>query len=323
MGQKDPDFEKKKRSGLEGSTFALPKEIDSILNMPQRFANLMYNLFEREELHIVSFSELEVDMLYCVHLEISGQSENQVEVILPADTFMFSCYQSHSASGFQGMYFASMHGEHPGKFGILSPGMHLVLVGQTAWLFNTFKRLNIGKRKKGISALNSLPFRDFQFSNTMLTRQAQLLLKERLSKPGTMDLHGFAVLLLREWEGIQDFLGRIETGRDKWLVSQTKNLMEQHLEGQPLSLETIAQTLAVSVSKLKIAFRSEMGVSVYRHYLNLRLDHARALLNTNRYNVSEVAYRIGYNSVSKFSKMFVERHGILPSICCKSVLQLA
>jgi len=290
--------------------------------MTQRFEKKMYNLFEGFGLHVVSFSELEVDLLFCVHVEVFKQEGGPVEFILPADTFLISCYQTESPPSFKSQFCFAKHNEHLGKACHLNVGKHLILIGKSAWLRYTLRRINQGKSKKWPSEMGSFQYSEAQISKSMLVRQAELIMQERLSQPKTMDLHGFVVLLLREWENVQELLSHVELGRDKWLVSQTKHLMEQHLEGQPLTLEMIAQTLAISVSKLKIAFRREMGVSVYRHYLNLRLDFAKTLLSSNKYNVSEVAYRIGYNSVSKFSKMFSEYHGMLPSYYCKSTLQL-
>jgi AraC-like DNA-binding protein len=97
------------------------------------------------------------------------------------------------------------------------------------------------------------------------------------------------------------------------MIRNAIKYMEMHLEGHPLSVQDIATHCNVSPSKLKTIFKTETNDSVYRYYLNLRLDHAADLLATTSLNVSEVAYKIGYSHIGKFSKMFKERHGTLPS----------
>ena len=286
--------------------------------MTQRFEKKIQNLFEKTGFNCVAFRVLEEGALFFVHLEIEEGCSSEVK--LPSDTFMISCYQPSASGGFKTLYFSGAAGVTPAcKCDFLRSGIHLCLVGHSSWFSNAMQRLNQGKGRAQVS-VRTLPYCNAQISKPMLMSQAQLICKERLSEPKMMDVHGFALLLLGEWETVQDLLRKIEVGRDQWLVSQAKRLMEQHIEGQPLSLETMAQSLAVSVSKLKIAFRQEAGESVYRYYLNLRLERAKLLLESHRYNVSEVAYRIGYNSVSKFSKMFAEYHGTLPSQFSKSSL---
>jgi AraC-like DNA-binding protein len=291
--------------------------------MHQRFEKKIQNLFDLTEYRQISFAELEEDTLYCVHLEVLGEPKGKMPLSLPNDSFLMSCYKSAGAHSYQTLFCSSSPNLPPCNAEHLKKGQHLILIGKFSWFSKSIQRFTEFKNRQVKSENVFLHYCDAQISKAMLIRQAELIFKERLKNPNIMDLHGFTVLMLSEWEGVQQLVSKVELGRDKWLVSQTKRLMEQHLEGQPLTLDLIAQNLAVSVSKLKIAFRREMGVSVYRHYLNLRLDRAKTLLITNHYNVSEVAYRIGYNSVSKFSKMFAEYHGALPSNYCKASLEIA
>lgn len=286
--------------------------------MTQRFEKKIQNLFQKDGFDVVAFKALEGGALFFAHLEIKEGSATDVK--LASDTFMISCYKTKAEGPFQTLYCSGPAGiAQACKSDFLKSGTHLCLVGHTSWFLNTMQRLKFGKGKI-LNGPRTMPYCDAQISKPMLLTQAQLLHEERLPEPKMMDVHGFALMLLAEWESVQDLLRKIEVGRDQWLVSQAKRLMEQHIEGAPLSLDSMAQSLAVSVSKLKIAFRHEAGESVYRYYLNLRLERAKSLLESHRYNVSEVAYRIGYNSVSKFSKMFLEYHGSLPSQFCKSSL---
>jgi AraC-like DNA-binding protein len=281
--------------------------------MPQIFEKKIHNFCNQAGFHLISATELEKKQLYFAHLEVLEEASGNLGLLLPEGSFLISCYQALGLSTFQTQYCTSEPTQDGDRAGCLKAGQHLMLIGKSSWLTSTLQRFNSVQKQKIKSVGGYLPYCDAQISTLMLIRQGQLLIQERRLEPSKIDLHGFVVVLLGEWEGVQHLLYKVEMGRGKWLVSQTNRLIEQHLEGEPLTLDTIAKTLAVSVSKLKIAFRHEMGISVYRHYLNLRLDRAKTHLSSGKYNVSEVAYRIGYTSVSKFSKMYAEYHGALPS----------
>lgn len=286
--------------------------------MPQIFEKKIHTFCNQTGFHLISATELETEQLYFVHLEVLEEACGNMGLLLPEGSFLISCYHALGLSTFQTVYCTSEPTLEGGRAVCLKTGQHLMLIGKSKWLSSTLQRFNSAQKQKIKSVGGYLPYCDAQISTLLLIRLAQLLSQERHFEPSIIDLHGFVFILLSEWEGVQHLLSEVEMGRGKWLVSQTNRIMEQHLEGEPLTLNGIAKILAVSVSKLKIAFRHEMGISVYRHYLNLRLDRAKTHLSSGKYNVSEVAYRIGYTSVSKFSKMYAEYHGALPSHMIKA-----
>ncbi len=143
----------------------------------------------------------------------------------------------------------------------------------------------------------------------------RLLQHKSLQKVSLLEWNYFTFQTLNAFFHIQEGIAR--SGRvkisSKDLTRAAVRFMEQHIEGSILSINQIADHCGVSPSKLKTLFKATTSQSVYRYYLDLRLDHAFKLLQTTGLNVSEVAFRIGYANISKFSKMFKERHGRLPS----------
>lgn len=127
------------------------------------------------------------------------------------------------------------------------------------------------------------------------------------------------------------------------LVSRRRRLEEtdQHLELRAKSLEVISADEALSARMMKVVednmanpdfcidhFAREMGMSttgLYRKVMELtgyspndfvrqmRLQRAASLLAMRAGNVSEIGYRVGFTSLSYFSKRFKEKFGVLPS----------
>ena len=57
----------------------------------------------------------------------------------------------------------------------------------------------------------------------------------------------------------------------------------------------------------------ELGISPKEMIVQRRLDHAKQLLLQERGSVTDVAYAVGFRSVSHFSRKFREHHGTRPS----------
>ncbi len=88
-------------------------------------------------------------------------------------------------------------------------------------------------------------------------------------------------------------------------------LMEANLS-EPLSLIEIADQVDLSRRQIERLFRTEMGRSPARYYLEIRLDRARHLLIQSSMPVVEVAVACGFVSASHFSKCYRELYSRSP-----------
>ncbi|MGE3364085.1 MAG: GlxA family transcriptional regulator, partial [Rhizobiaceae bacterium] len=88
-------------------------------------------------------------------------------------------------------------------------------------------------------------------------------------------------------------------------------LMEANLS-EPLSLLDIADHVGLSRRQIERLFRTEMGRSPARYYLEIRLDRARHLLIQSSLPVVEVAVACGFVSASHGSKCYRERDARSP-----------
>jgi len=65
--------------------------------------------------------------------------------------------------------------------------------------------------------------------------------------------------------------------------------------------------------QLKAGFKEIYGNSVFGLFCWIhKLDHARVLLDTKKYQVNEVAYQLGYTNPSHFIAAFKKKFGVTP-----------
>ncbi len=94
-------------------------------------------------------------------------------------------------------------------------------------------------------------------------------------------------------------------------VEEMKRLLELDLEN-PLSLEDLGKKIGCSPFYLSRTFSQETGTTMPQYLRSLRMEKAAELLRSGKYNVTEAALAVGYNSLSHFSKVFSEVFGKCP-----------
>lgn len=82
---------------------------------------------------------------------------------------------------------------------------------------------------------------------------------------------------------------------------------------EPLSLADIAQSAHVSPSECGRCFKDSLGITPYRYLMDVRLEHARALLAAGDQSVTEIALACGFGSASHLDNAFRASTGLSPS----------
>ncbi|NJM39191.1 MAG: helix-turn-helix transcriptional regulator [Akkermansiaceae bacterium] len=81
---------------------------------------------------------------------------------------------------------------------------------------------------------------------------------------------------------------------------------------QPLDLNALASEIGIAPHYLSRRVSNETGLTLLRHLRRMRIDRACEWLASGRYNVTETALEVGYQSMSHFSKAFREETGSKP-----------
>lgn len=102
------------------------------------------------------------------------------------------------------------------------------------------------------------------------------------------------------------------------LIERVMQFMRGRLDGS-LRFEDILRAAGVGQTTLKQAFRQHAKTGVMACYQQLRLEEARRLLRTGRYNVTQTAEALGYPSIHAFSRQFVRVMGMTPGAYLRSV----
>ena len=96
-------------------------------------------------------------------------------------------------------------------------------------------------------------------------------------------------------------------------VEAVQAILRRDLAHAP-TLEQIAREVGCSPFYLSRTFSKETHQTIPQYLRQLRMEKAAELLRTGRYNVTEVAFEVGYNSLSHFSQTFHQAHGCCPGL---------
>jgi AraC-like DNA-binding protein len=81
---------------------------------------------------------------------------------------------------------------------------------------------------------------------------------------------------------------------------------------EPIYAQKMARTIGVSESRLMHLFRQSLGISWVKYLQGYRIHRAAALLTEGRYNVTEAALMVGFDSFSHFNVTFRSFMGVSP-----------
>lgn len=104
------------------------------------------------------------------------------------------------------------------------------------------------------------------------------------------------------------------TPLDEKFIEKAMKYVSDNIDSSNLSVEQLSDYLGMSRVRLYKKIKQITGKTPIEFIRIIRLKRAAQLLRESQLNVSEIAYRTGFNSPKIFSKYFKEEFGILPSL---------
>ena len=80
----------------------------------------------------------------------------------------------------------------------------------------------------------------------------------------------------------------------------------------PPSLDALALEIGLPLKKLKQGFKQVYGDTVFAYLLEHKMQEARRMLDSQKYNVNEVGLKLGYSTASHFITAFKKKYGTTP-----------
>lgn len=102
------------------------------------------------------------------------------------------------------------------------------------------------------------------------------------------------------------------TSLDEQFIARAVSIVETHIADPDFSIEQLSEEIGVHRAQLYKKLQHLTGKSPQQFVRILRLKRGKQLLEQSGLYVSEVAYKVGFNSPRIFSKYFKEEFGITP-----------
>ncbi|MEX2231301.1 MAG: hybrid sensor histidine kinase/response regulator transcription factor, partial [Cyclobacteriaceae bacterium] len=102
------------------------------------------------------------------------------------------------------------------------------------------------------------------------------------------------------------------TSLDEKFLSKVLAIIEEHMEDEHFSIEELSREAGFSNMHFYRKIKGLSGQTPSQFLRTIRLKRAAELLAKNSDNVTQIAYSVGFSSLSYFNKCFKEQFGVTP-----------
>jgi transcriptional regulator GlxA family with amidase domain len=95
------------------------------------------------------------------------------------------------------------------------------------------------------------------------------------------------------------------------LIAEAQKWMQQHQREQ-IDYERLARRIRISRRSLERRFKQAVGVTPLVYLQRLRVEVAKRMLEEGTRTFNEITYRVGYEDISFFRKIFIRLTGLRP-----------
>ena len=95
-------------------------------------------------------------------------------------------------------------------------------------------------------------------------------------------------------------------------IWKARNFIHEHSD-EELSLTQVAKAVNISPNHLSEKFKQVTGINFVEYIARIRFEKARGLLHDRNLRVSEIAFAVGFQSLSQFNRVFKKLSGKSPT----------
>ncbi len=98
-------------------------------------------------------------------------------------------------------------------------------------------------------------------------------------------------------------------------MQEVIDVMERNFDNSEFGVQELAEEMHMNRSILSKKLNAETGLPTAQFIRNYRLDIARKMITDNvaNRNITEIAYRVGFNDPKYFTRCFTKQYGVSPS----------
>ena len=144
-----------------------------------------------------------------------------------------------------------------------------------------------------------------------------------ISKPFNYELLLIRIhqLIERQQQRQQQFKASVDiapseitvTSLDEELIRRAVEAIEKHIADSEFGIEQLAAEVAMSKTHLNRKIQGIVGMTPLQFIRSIRLKRAAQLLRDSQYNISEIAYMAGFNTLKYFNKHFKDEFNMTPT----------
>ncbi|WP_018616468.1 helix-turn-helix domain-containing protein [Segetibacter koreensis] len=105
-----------------------------------------------------------------------------------------------------------------------------------------------------------------------------------------------------------------QNAKDSGFLRKLNEVIQHNINNEKFDANALSKEMALSRAQLLRKMKPLIRQSPGCYIKSLRLQKAKELLESNDLSVSEVAYKTGFQTPSHFTKVFIEKFGIRPSV---------
>lgn len=202
-------------------------------------------------------------------------------------------------------------------------GIFINFIFNSTWFSKNISINNLSHQSELKQYINSdesyIVWNDLIQNSSEQVKRINELLKDTNNNPSSS-----LIIKAKCFQIISDFFDRITDfnmanglnklpSHEKSHLANAEKIILLSLTNEFPGIETIAQKVHMSPTKLKILFKDVYGKSMFQYYQEKQMNFAYELLQNRSKTIKEVSEVLGYDNPSNFTIAFKKVYNILPS----------